>query len=80
MLIQSVYQLDSLSKKLIFSMGEVWTKDVLYSVSYRRIIFTFADLLLRSFGAGRNRRINIDARDGGTNSNFSLSRGSGVRR
>ena len=77
MLIQSVYRLYSLSKKLIFSTGEVWTKDVLYGVSCRHITFTFADLLWRSFGAGRNCRINIDTRGGGNNSDFSFSRGSG---
>ena len=81
MLIQSVYQLYSLSKKSLSSAWERFgQKDVLYSVSCRHITFTFADLLLWFFGAGRNCRINIDTRGGGTNSNFSFSRGSGVRR
>lgn len=81
MLIQSVYQLYSLSKKSLSSARERFgQKDVQYSVSCRHITFTFTDLLLRFFGAGRNCRINIDASGGGTNSNFSFSRGSEVRR
>lgn len=80
MLVHSLFQPPCFSKCSAPAGERRGKKDVLCSVGRLHITRTFASLLLRPFGAGRNRRNNIGTRGGGPNPDFLHSRRWGVRR